>query len=146
MPPIIRSEHKHLQLSALPIIRRLFNFKKLSFYYCLLQVVSNIFDILSYYYICLCTTFLLPLRFGWLLVLGLHKENYLQIFKCVSFWLHGCCGLWEGWALVNRLYYTSGMTAVTPTDSPNSVLNRYVMKVLGAFLCCHVAFWRFLWV
>ena len=19
-------------------------------------------------------------------------EDYLQIFKCVSFWLHGCCG------------------------------------------------------
>ena len=22
----------------------------------------------------------------------LYKEDYLQIFKCVSFWLHGCCG------------------------------------------------------
>ena len=51
-----------------------------------------IFDILLYYYICLCTTFLWPLRFGWLLVLSLYKEDYLQIFKCVSFWLHGCCG------------------------------------------------------
>ena len=39
-----------------------------------------------------CTTFLWPLRFGWLLVLSLYKEDYLQIFKCVSFWLHGCCG------------------------------------------------------
>ena len=26
-----------------------------------------------------------PLRFGWLLVLSLYKEDYLQIFKCVSF-------------------------------------------------------------
>ena len=51
-----------------------------------------IFDILLYYYICLCTTFLWPLRFCWLLVLSLYKEDYLQIFKCVSFWLHGCCG------------------------------------------------------
>ena len=52
-----------------------------------------IFDILAlYYYICLCTTFLWPLCFGWLLVLSLYKEDYLQIFKCVSFWLHGCCG------------------------------------------------------
>ena len=33
-----------------------------------------------------------PLRFCWLLVLSLYKEDYLQIFKCVSFWLHGCCG------------------------------------------------------
>ena len=32
------------------------------------------------------------LRFGWLLVLSLYKEDYLQIFKCVSFWLHGCYG------------------------------------------------------
>ena len=45
-----------------------------------------IFDILLYYY-----TFLWPVRFGWPLVLSLHKEDYLQIFKCVSFWLHGCC-------------------------------------------------------
>ena len=29
-----------------------------------------------------------PLRFGWLLVLSLYKEDYLQIFKCVYFWLH----------------------------------------------------------
>ena len=35
---------------------------------------------------------LLPLRFGWLLVLGLCKEDYLQIFKCVFFRLHKFCG------------------------------------------------------
>ena len=23
---------------------------------------------------------------------SLYKEDYLQFFKCVSFWLHGCCG------------------------------------------------------
>ena len=38
------------------------------------------------------------LRLGWLLVCCLYKEIYLQIFKRVSFWLHGCCGEWEGWA------------------------------------------------
>ena len=42
--------------------------------------------------------FLWPLRLGWLLVCCLYKEVYLQIFKRVSFWLHGCCGEWEGWA------------------------------------------------
>ena len=42
--------------------------------------------------------FLWPLRFGWLLVWCLYKEVYLQIFKRVSFWLHRCCGEWEGWA------------------------------------------------
>ena len=41
--------------------------------------------------------FLWPLPLGWLLVWCLYKEVYLQIFKCVSFWLHGCCGEWEGW-------------------------------------------------
>ena len=30
-----------------------------------------------------------PLR--WLLVLVLYKEDYLQMFKCVSFWLHSFC-------------------------------------------------------
>ena len=38
------------------------------------------------------------LRLGWLLVCCLYKEVYLYIFKRVSFWLHGCCGKWEGWA------------------------------------------------
>ena len=57
-----------------------------------LMDVTRYFDILLYYYTCLCTTFLWPLHFGWLLVLSLHKEDYLQFFKCVSFWLHGFCG------------------------------------------------------
>ena len=39
-----------------------------------------------------------PLRLGWLLCWCLYKEVYFQIFKRVSFWLHGCCGEWEGWA------------------------------------------------
>ena len=38
------------------------------------------------------------------------------------------------------------MTAVTPTDRPYSVRNSCVIKVLVAFLCCHVAFWIVLWV
>ena len=57
-----------------------------------LMDVTIYFDILLYYYTCLCTTFLWPLPFGWLLVLNLHKEDYLQIFKCLSFWLLGFCG------------------------------------------------------
>ena len=36
--------------------------------------------------------FLWHVRFRWLLVLGLYKEDYLQIFKCVSFSLHSFCG------------------------------------------------------
>ena len=57
-----------------------------------LMDVTRYFDILLYYYTCLCTTFLLPLHFGSLLVLSLHKEDYLQMFKCVSFWFNGFCG------------------------------------------------------
>ena len=39
------------------------------------------------------------------------------VVKCVSFWLHGCCGKWEGFArkLVN---HTSCVDVVTPTDRP----------------------------
>ena len=56
----------------------------------LIDVSIYIWYTLLYYYICLWTTFLLPLRFGWLLVLSLYNEYYFYIFKCVSFWLHGC--------------------------------------------------------
>ena len=39
------------------------------------------------------------------------------------------------------------MTVVTPTDRPKSVRIRCVIEVFGGvFLCCHVAFWIFLWV
>ena len=40
----------------------------------------------------------------------------------------------------NRLNNISWVTAVTPTDRPKSVRNSCVIKVLVAFLCCHVAF------
>ena len=66
--------------------------------------------------------FLLPLRLVWLLVCCLYKEVYLQIFKCVSFWLHGCCGEWEG-GPVNQVNHTSWVAVVTPTDRPKSVRN-----------------------
>ena len=66
--------------------------------------------------------FLLPLRLVWLLVCCLYKEVYLQNFKCVSFWLHGCCGEWEG-GPVNQVNHTSWVAVVTPTDRPKSVRN-----------------------
>ena len=49
----------------------------------------------------------------------------------MSFWLHGCCGKWEGWALVNRFNHTSGVAVVNPTDRPKSVRNRCVVEVFG---------------
>ena len=51
------------------------------------------------------------------------KEDYLQIFKCVSFWLYSFCGSWEGWDPVNRFTHTSWLAVVTPTDRPKSVRN-----------------------
>ena len=56
--------------------------------------------------------FLLPLRLGRLLVCRLYKEVYLQIFKCVSFCLHGRCGEWEAWARKPG-NHTSWMAVVT---------------------------------
>ena len=43
-----------------------------------------------------CVSILWPLRLVWLLVCCLYQEVYLQIFKYMSFRLHGCCGKWEG--------------------------------------------------
>ena len=58
---------------------------------------------------------------------SVYKEDYLQIFKCVSFWLHSCCGKWAGWDPVNRFNHTSWVAIITPTDRPvglQSLCNR----------------------
>ena len=89
--------------------------------------------------------FLWPLRLMWLLVCCLYKEVYLQIFKCVSFWLHGCCGEWEG-GPVNQVYNTSWMAAVHQTDRPKSVRNCCLIEVFWRCLCCHFALLTFLLV
>ena len=66
--------------------------------------------------------FLWPLRLVWLLVCCLYKEVYLQIFKCVFFWLHGCCGELEG-GPVNQVNHTNRMDVVCchSIDRPQSV-------------------------
>ena len=49
-------------------------------------VVFMYFDILFLSpYRCLCTMFSWPLRFGWLLVLGLYKDDYVQILNVCTF-------------------------------------------------------------
>ena len=76
-----------------------------------------------------CTyRFVWHLRFGWLLVCCLYKEVYLQIFRCVSFWFHGCCGEWEGWAH-KPVNHARWVAVVTPTDRPKSVRNRCVIEL-----------------
>ena len=59
------------------------------------------------------------------------------MFKCVSFWLHGCCGEWDGWDPVNRFNHTSWVAIVTPTNRPKSVRNYY------SCVCNRSFWWRF---
>ena len=49
------------------------------------------------------------------LICDLHKEDYLQIFKCLSFRLHSFCDYRECRDPVNRFNHTSCVAAVTPT-------------------------------
>ena len=87
--------------------------------------------------------FLWPLRLVWLLVCCLYKEVYLQIFKYVSFWLHGCCGESEG-GPVNQVNHTSWMTVVTPTDRPKSVRNCCLIELFCSVVCVvTLPFWHF---
>ena len=89
--------------------------------------------------------FLWPLRLVWLLVCCLYKEVYLQIFKCVSFWLHGCCGEWEG-GPVNQVYHTSWVAVFTPTDRPKSVRNCCLIEHFCGVVCVvTLPFWHFCW-
>ena len=57
-------------------------------------ISNNIFVALYFLFVLynqryLCLAFLWPLRVGWQLVLGLCKEDYLQMFKCVCFRIAG---------------------------------------------------------
>ena len=89
--------------------------------------------------------FLWPLHLGWLLVYCLYKEVYLQIFKRVSFWWHGCCGEWEV-GPVNQVNPTSWVAVVTPTGRPKSVRNRCVIELFCGVVCVvTLPFWHFCW-
>ena len=84
-----------------------------------------------YYLCCLCIDFydLFAWCGCWFVVYI--REVYLHIFKCVSFWLHGCCGEWEE-GPVNRLTTPVGWPVVTPTDRTKSVRNRCLIEVFMA--------------
>ena len=89
--------------------------------------------------------FLWPLRLVWLLVCCQYKEVYLQIFKCVFFWLHGCCGKWEG-GPVNQVNHTSWVAVVTLTDRPKSVRNCCLIELFcGVFCVVTMPFLHFCW-
>ena len=79
------------------------------------------------------------------MVCCLYKEVYLQNFKCVSFWLHGCCGEWEG-GPVNQVNHSSWVDGVTPTDRPKSVRNRCLIELFcGVVSVVTLPFWHFCW-
>ena len=86
------------------------------------DVAKYIFDIYYLLTKLFVNWFLWPLLLVWLLVCCLYKEVYLQIFKCVSFWIHGCCGEWEG-EPVNLVNHTNRMDVVCchSIDCPQSV-------------------------
>ena len=107
------------------------------------DVAKYIFD--TYYLLTMLFVywFLWPLRLVWLLVCCLHKEVYLQILKCVSFWLHGCCGEWEG-GPVDQVNHTSWVAVVTPTYRPKSVRNCYLIELFCGVVCVvTLPFWHF---
>ena len=77
--------------------------------------------------------------------LSLYKDVHLQMFKCVSFWLHGCCGEWEGWP-VNQANHTSWVAVVTPTDRPKSVRDCCLIELFCGVVCVvTLPFWHFCW-
>ena len=62
-------------------------------------------------------------------ILHLYKEVYLLIFKCVSCWLHGCCGEWESLARkpvnhTNRLDVVCCHLVDRPQSVPQMSYNR----------------------
>ena len=110
------------------------------------DVTIYIFTILYLSYMLYVYWFLLPLRLGWLLVCCLYKEVYLQFFKRVSFWLHGCCGEWEGWVnKPGKPYQLSGRSYSNWPSyvGPQPPCNR---TFLLRCLCCHFALMTFLLV
>ena len=82
---------------------------------------------------------------GWLLICCLYKEVYLQSFKGVSFWLHGCCGSGKV-GTVNQVNHTSWVVIVTPTDRRKSVRNRCVIELSCGVVCIvTLPFLHFCW-
>ena len=70
-------------------------------------------------------------------------DVYLHIFNCVSFWLHGCCGEWEG-GPVNQVNHTSWVAVVTPTDRPKS--SCCLIELFCSVVCViTLPFWHFCW-
>ena len=66
---------------------------------------------------------------------------------CVSFWLHGYCGEWEG-GPANQVNHTSWVVVhvVTPTDRPKSVRNLCLIELFCGVVCVvTLSFSHFCW-
>ena len=109
------------------------------------DVTIYIFDIKYLSPLLYVYRFLWHLHLGLLLICCLYKEAYLQFFKCVSFWFHGCCGKWKGWAR-KTVNHISWVAVFTPTDRSKSVRNRCVIELFCGVVCV-VTFplWNFCW-
>ena len=74
-----------------------------------------------------------------------YRFGHKWIFKCVSFWLHGCCGELEGGPVI-QVNHTSWVAVVTPTDRPKSVRNCCLIEVFCGVVCVvTLPFWHFCW-
>ena len=109
------------------------------------DVAKYIFIYNIYYLCCLCIDIydFSAWRGCWFVYL--YKEVYLHIFKCVSFWLHGCCG-GVGRLARKPVNHTSWVAVVTPTDRPKSVCNRCLIELFCGVVCVvTLPFWHFCW-
>ena len=87
--------------------------------FCGLVLIELCFDVLWYWLLILDWLRYLPFP--------IQKSGTLFYSADVSFWLHGCCGKWEGWALINRFEHTNWVTVFTP----KSVRNSFIFEVFG---------------
>ena len=83
-----------------------------------------------------------PLRFGLMLVVCLYKDDYLHIFKGLSFWFNGCCGEKEG-LFRKPVNHTNWMTAIQPKVlwiGLQSLCNRTFWRRFLLLLCFYLSF------
>ena len=83
---------------------------------------------------------MLPLHFGWLLLLSLYKEDYLQIFNVCPFDYTAFAVSGQDLVPVNWFIYIGWMTVVTQTDRPTSVRNRLIIEGFGGVFVLSIGF------
>ena len=58
------------------------------------------------------------------------RRSFYKVLKCVSFWLHGCCGKWEGWAC-KTVNHTSWVAVVNPINRSQSAHYHRIIERFG---------------